>query len=94
MNIVKGLRSLKEKSALLGTRYYFCQHPHLTIASGLLEETFLNAKKDFENRTYQNSFIADSIVLLKRKTQLDQCLVIMEFEFRDTRENVGILVCR
>lgn len=84
-NIVKGLKSLKDKHELLGTRYYFCNHPHLTIARGLQEETFIKAKKDFEVRTYQNSFIADSIVLLKRKTQYDRCLVIKEFEFRDTR---------
>ncbi len=90
MDVVKGLRSLKEKSELLGTRYFFCQHPHITIAGGLQEETFLKAKKDFESRTYQNSFIADSVVLLRRKTQYERCLVIKEFEFRDTRLGVAV----
>ena len=84
-NLVKGLKSVKENSALLGTRYHFYNHPHLTIARGFNEETFIKAKKDFESRTYKNSFIADSIVLLKRKTQNDKCLVIKEFEFCDTR---------
>ncbi len=93
MDVVKGLRSLKEKPALLGTRYYFCHHPHITIVSGLQEETFLKAKKDFDARTYQNSFIVDSIVLLKRKTQYERCLVIKEFEFRDTRVSAEILAC-
>ena len=79
-DIVKGLNCLKDKSELLGTRYYFCNHPQIIIASGLQEEAFLKAKKDFESRTYQNSFLADTITLLKRKNQYDRCTIIKEVE--------------
>ncbi len=83
-DIVTGLKKLKEKPALQGTRYFFSNRAHLTIARGLQKEIFLKAKEDFELRTYQNSFIVGSIVLLKRRTQYEKCIVAKEFEFTST----------
>ncbi len=84
-SLIDFVKGLKEKLSLKKSSAFFSFHPHITIARGLTQETFLKAKKDYTEKNYTNSFISNNIVLLKRKTQYDKCLVIREFEFSDTR---------
>ncbi|WP_428235478.1 2'-5' RNA ligase family protein [Gracilimonas sp.] len=45
-------------------------HPHLTLAfKDLTKKNFYKAWKEFENRTFENSFTADALYLLKHDGQ-------------------------
>ena len=89
-SLIDFVKSVKQKLQLPPSRSKFMLHPHLTIARGLTQEIFNNSKPEFETKEYKNSFIVQSITLLKRKSAYDKCLVVGEFEFCDTRSLVAI----
>jgi len=80
--IVNLVKSLKEKLQLHGSQSSFSMTPHLTIARRLREEQFKKAILDFEGREFNASFIADSMLLMKREHSNDRYQTVAEFDFR------------
>ena len=81
LSLIDFVKVLKKKLGLAPSTSAFCFHPHLTIAHKLTRELFLKAKVEYEEKIYSNSFIVQSITLLKRRDEFDTCLEIKEFEF-------------
>lgn len=48
-------------------RYYVSENPHITIARNLSFELFESAKKEFLSRSYQTTFTAKRITILRRE---------------------------
>src|SRR5687767_14587971 len=80
--IINLVRSLKKQLGLAGSQSFFPMKPHLTIARGLRVEQFKEAISDFQKREFNATFIADSMVLMKRESSGDNYTIIKEFEFR------------
>lgn len=53
--------------------------PHLTIARGMLEETYFTALPAYLQRPFQQSFIATELTLIKRATSLGRCETVHVF---------------
>lgn len=75
------IKSLHARLNLHRSQAFFAFKPHITIAEGLLAEKFKTAFAAFEHREFNASFIADSMMLMKRDSIYERYLVIKEFEF-------------
>ena len=84
-SIIDFVKALKKKLQFPTSRAAFFFHPYMTIAMGLTEEVFLRVRQHYMQKEFQSSFIAGNMVLLKRRGEYDQCVVIKEFEFHDVR---------
>jgi 2'-5' RNA ligase len=78
--IVKLVQSLYSELYFLKSRGFFARKPHMTIAKGLDEDKFYSAMADFHRREYVATFIADRIVLMKRKGKFSRYEIVKEFE--------------
>ena len=65
------LNSLRESlaylkvEAKLGNKFFLFNKPHITIGKKLDTDVFESSRSDFRLRTYQNSFIADRLKVLR-----------------------------
>jgi 2'-5' RNA ligase len=53
--------------------------PHLTIARGMLEETYFKAIPTYLQRPFQQSFVATKLTLIKRATSNGRCETVQVF---------------
>jgi hypothetical protein len=53
--------------------------PHLTIARRLSEETYFKALPQYLHRTFQQSFIATELTLIRRATSNGSCVTVHRF---------------
>ncbi len=78
--IINLLRSLKLTANLPRSRSFFSWRPHMTVAKGLKQDTFNKAMSIFKNKSFDASFFADRVVLLKRDRPFSKYEMLMEFE--------------
>ncbi len=79
--ITELVKALKRKLGLHGSQSFFPMKPHLTIARGLKEEQFKKVMPDFRDRKFSESFIADSMLLMKRQSKNEKYQLVREFNF-------------
>jgi 2'-5' RNA ligase len=79
--IIRLVKSLREKLGLHGSQSFFPMKPCMIIARGLREETFRKAIPGFQQREFSATFIADSMLLLKKESGDSGYRVIREFDF-------------
>lgn len=56
-------------------------YPHVSIAASLQPQVYEKALMDYSGKTFNASFIADELVLLKRQNQYEKCKQVSVFKF-------------
>lgn len=79
--IVTLIKELQAHLNLQGSQTYFSWQPNIPIVQGLVAEKFKKAYPAFVNSSFDETFIADSMLLLRRDSAQDHYLVIQEFNF-------------
>lgn len=80
-NLVKELRSAKRLMKSPDHDPYFISEPHLTIARKLTSAHYEKAWLDYSHRCFTGSFIADGMLLLKRRMGERAYQIVRRFEF-------------
>ena len=56
-------------------------HPHVSIARSLQQNVYEKAIMDYSRKTFNASFMAEELVLLKRQNQYDKCKQLCVLKF-------------
>ena len=76
------VRAFRSATSLPPSRTYFAWKPRLTVAKRLNEQTFKKIRESLRGKTFDASFIAGSITLLKHEAAFSQFEVVGEFGMR------------
>ena len=84
-NLVKQIRTETQRLMKLNdeNKPHFILEPHITIARKLKPWQYETGWLEYSNKTFNSRFIADSMVLLKRKTDEKNWHVAQRFEFKN-----------
>lgn len=84
-NLVKQIRSETQRLMKLDdeNKPHFITEPHLTIARKLVPWQYEKAWLDYSNRHFTGRFIADSMLLLKRRVGEKAYQIAQRFEFQN-----------
>lgn len=80
-NLVKELRAMKRLLKSPDVEPYFLKEPHITIASKLNPGEYDRAWTEYSQKNFTGSFIADGMLLLKRRPGERAYQVVQKFEF-------------
>ncbi len=75
------VKSLHAKLNLHRSQAFFAYKPHITLVDGLTSEKFQKVFSEYMRREFSGSFIADSMVLMRRNSPYENYLIIKEFDF-------------
>jgi DNA polymerase-4 len=89
--IVTLIKELQAHLKLQGSQTFFSWQPNIPVAKGLAAEKFKKVYSEFTNSSFDEAFIADSMLLLRRDSAQDHYLVIQEFNF-NCMKTVGAIV--
>ena len=79
--IVNIVRSLHASLNLPSSRSFFAWKPRMIVAKGLAEEKFYKAMADLEHKEFAASFLAESILLMKRDGRFSKYEIVRTFPF-------------
>jgi 2'-5' RNA ligase len=83
-NLVKEIRPAQQLMALnKDNKPHFIDTPHLTIARKLVPWQYEKAWQEYSNLQFTGRFIADSMLLIKRKVDEKKYQVVQRFEFKN-----------
>lgn len=80
-NLVKELRTAKRMMKSPEYEPYFITEPHLTIARKLNPAQYEKAWLEYAHRNFTGSFIADGMLLLKRRPEEKGYQIVQRFDF-------------
>jgi 2'-5' RNA ligase len=80
-NLVKDLRMSKSLMRSPEADPYFLSEPYIAVARKLNPEQFRPGWLEFSHRSFTGSFIADGLLLLKRREGEKACQIVQRFEF-------------
>lgn len=82
LNCITLIKSHVRKKLNLSRRFkpQFSNHLHLTIARKISASQFINAWKVCKDKEYNNSFIADEMLLLKREIDMQTLLPLSYYQ--------------
>jgi 2'-5' RNA ligase len=86
-NLVKDLRVSKSLMRSPEADPYFITEPYITIARKLNPEQFRKGWLEFSHRSFTGSFIADGLLLLKRREGEKACQIVQRYEFMNLPVN-------
>lgn len=86
-NLVKELRTAKRIMKSPEYEPYFITEPHLTIARKLNPAQYENAWLEYAHRSFTGSFIADGMLLLKRRPEEKAYQIVQRFDFMNLPVN-------
>ncbi len=82
-DLVKEVRSAKRLMKSPDHEPYFITEPFVTIARKLTHEQYKTAWADFSHRSFTASFIADGMLLLKRREGEKAYQIVQRLEFQN-----------
>lgn len=80
-NLVKELRTVKRIMKSPEYEPYFITEPHLTIARKLKPAQYEKAWLEYAHRSFTGGFIADGMLLLKRRPEEKAYQIVQRFDF-------------
>lgn len=83
MGVVRELRGAQRLMKGQGQTPHFITEPHFVIARKLNHEQYENAWREYARQSFDAGFMAEKLVLLKRKPGLSSFLPVADFAFMD-----------
>ncbi|GGH77096.1 hypothetical protein HNQ91_004206 [Filimonas zeae] len=83
MGVVRELRGAQRLMKAQGQTPHFITEPHFVIARKLNHEQYETAWREYAQQSFDARFMAEKLVLLKRKPGLSSFLPVADFDFMD-----------
>jgi 2'-5' RNA ligase len=88
MNLVKNLKEARRLMRCPGKEPFFVETPYIPISRKLSDEQYEIAWKEYSHRHFTASFVADGMLLLKRRAGDRNYQIVQRFEFLNMPVNI------
>lgn len=83
MQLIKNLKELRRFMKSGGEDPYFLQDPTIPLAGRIDKKIYIEAVKEYTHKHFSGKFVADAMLLLKRKSGEKKYQVLRRFDFQN-----------